>query len=110
MAEYNDLAEIDRLSKQQATISQALMILEDYGGTISSYTVSPVLPPDVMGSPSVMPTMITSGTAGEELLTAVHGNLVAQYDDLSVQLTALGVTGAPPAHTGARASKQKGKS
>jgi len=107
MAEYSDLAEIDRLSKQQELIAQALLILEEYNGTISNYTVAPVFEPNVMGTPNIMPTMINTGTVSEDLLVYIHENLVLQYDDLSQQLAALGVTGVPPAHTGALHATQE---
>lgn len=100
MAEYSDLEQIDSLHAEQAQINQALLILDEYNGTVSQFTVAPTnmvsIPP-----PSVMPPMavtIVTVDPKQNLIAAVHANLVQRYNTINQELRNLGVTGTPPNH------------
>lgn len=95
MAEYDDLRQIERLYAEQAQIEQALMILEDHNGTVSSYTVAPTS--SGIGMP-VMPVQIVTVDPTQNLMASVHASLVQRYNTINQELRDLGVTGGPPDH------------
>jgi len=96
MAEYNDLQQIERLHAEQAQIEQALMILEDYAGTVSHYTVAPTA--SSSGSMPPMSVQIFTVDPGQNLMASVHASLVQRYNAINKELRDLGVTGGPPDH------------
>jgi len=107
MAEYTDLPYIESLYAEQARIQQALTLLEDYDGTVISYTVAPGPPPIAKEGeplPVVPPTMppmsvmITTVDPGQSLMAGIHTNLIQRYNDINKELRDLGVTGGPPDH------------
>lgn len=99
MAQYTDLAAIEALYREQAQIEQALTILDEHDGTVSSYTVSPVSAPYVAGAP-MPPTsvLITTTDPGQSLIAGVRSSLVQRYNAINHELRDLGVEGGPPDH------------
>ena len=99
MADYNDLAQIERLYAEQAQLTQALTILDDHDGTVTMFGVAPVYPP---GAPPpsgmVMPVTITTVDPSQNLMAGVRASCVQRFNAINAELRALGVTGGPPDH------------
>jgi hypothetical protein len=107
MSSYDDQAQIQALYAEQQQIQQALTILEDYNGTVPSFTVAavPVQIQPTAGQPfpsspamPAMPVTITTTDPGQNLIAACHANLTQRYNEINKELRQLGVTGTPPAH------------
>lgn len=106
MAEYDDLAQIEKLHVEQAQLDQALTILEDHDGIVTMFTVAaPYLVPDPQNPtppPLVMPPMpvsIMTIDPGQNLMAAAHAACVQRYNAINQELRDLGVTGGPPDHS-----------
>jgi hypothetical protein len=104
MADYNDLAQIDKLHAEQTQLSQALAILEE-DGTVSSYVVAPVVLPDGP-PPTMMSVNIMTVDPKQNLMAAVHANLTQRYNDINKELRDLGVTNTPPDQAGGHVAQR----
>ena len=93
MTDYSDVPKINTLYQQQQTIRQGIASIDE-GGNLSSISLS--APPSPMGM--VMGATITLPTpATPETMAAIRAQLVIYDDEITKQLSALGVTGTPPA-------------
>lgn len=106
MADYDDLSQINALMMEQQKINDALVLLDDWNGTISTYTViqgpveTRVMDPEVPQPSPPMPAQITPIDPGQSLLSGVRSSLIQRYNVINQELRELGVTGGPPDHAG----------
>lgn len=99
MTDYNDVGTANRLIAEQQNVQMAISMIDE-GGTLSALTIAPPpLPPDTtlytMMSPIALG--ITEETVSPDTMAAIRSVLVKRDEDISQQLTDLGVTNQPPA-------------
>jgi hypothetical protein len=103
MVAYSDVPAVNMLYEEQARIDAGIALL-DAGGLVSSFTVAP--PPYVPPAPGdpipLPPPMMMSQTIATiappaELMTAARSAMLARHNAITTELTALGVSAAPPA-------------
>lgn len=94
MTDYADVPQVQALYDEQVQINRALDILDNYGGTIPAYTVSPTTGSALIG------VQITTVDPGQSLLAGVRSSLIQRYNAINKELRDLGVTGGPPDHAG----------
>lgn len=95
MSEYEDLQKIAALQAEQLQIDQALTILDEHGGTVSTYTVAATTPAATMPGVQIM-----TVDPGQSLISGVRSSLIQRYNAINKELRDLGVTGGPPDHAG----------
>lgn len=96
VAEYSDVEQIARLQAEQVQIDKALTILDDYDGTVSTYTIVPTA--EVLNAP--MGVSIATVDPGQSLIAGVRSSLIQRYNQINQELRGLGVTGTPPDQAG----------
>ena len=105
MVAYTDISKVSSLCEEQARIANGIAAL-DAGGTVSSFTVSapPYVPPapgEPMSMPPPMMMMMMSSiptiAPPAELMAAARSAMLARHNEITAELTTLGVSEAPPA-------------
>lgn len=91
MADYDDIDQINKLHAEQAILHQALVILDDHDGIVSSYMV---VPGD--GAVGVMPVNVLTVEPKQNLMAAAHAYATQRYNTINQELRDLGVTNTPP--------------
>jgi hypothetical protein len=95
MTAYDDVPEVNALYAEQAQINQALDILDNWDGTVRSYTVIRTVP-----DAPPMGVTITTVDPGQSLLSGVRSSLIQRNNAINKALRDLGVTNVPPDHAG----------
>lgn len=93
MTAYTDVTQANALVEEQTRLSNGVAML-DNGGTVTSFTVSPIA--GTMPGPSMMPVSILTVVPPADLIASARAAMVARHNAISDELTAIGVTGAPP--------------
>lgn len=96
MTEYTDVPQVQALYDEQARINRALDILDNYGGTIPAYTVSPT----TGGVDVPIGVQITTVDPGQSLVSGVRSSLIQRNNQINKELRDLGVTNVPPDNPG----------
>jgi hypothetical protein len=99
MADYNNLAQIEKLYAEQAILAQAIDIFDHHHGTVPSFGVSPVVQAGEMPS-AVMSVTVVTTNPGQNLMAACRASCNQRYNDINQELKALGVTNTPPNQAG----------
>jgi hypothetical protein len=100
MTDYADIAKANALVAEQASLADAVAIL-DNGGTLSTFIVVPALPsgdPEVMTMEEAIPQIpvaITTVAPPQALLDEARAAMVLRYNDIGAELSALGVSALP---------------
>ena len=101
MTDYADLPEVNALQLEQKKINDALVLLDDWNGTMSTYTIVPgVVDEPPVGSSAPMPAQINPIDPGQSLLSGIRSSLIQRYNAINKELRDLGVSGGPPDHAG----------
>lgn len=98
MTAYSDLPQVNALYEEQDKITRAMAIL-DNGGTVGMFTCvpPPFVPPPQGEIPATYtpPVQVTTVAPSPALITEVRNAMLARYDAITSELSALGVSGAP---------------
>lgn len=92
MTEYTDVEKVNKLVLEQNQLQLAIDILND-NGTVSSVVASPT---DDSDSSDVVSIGVLTPDAPQKMIEAVKSGLTERYNAINEELSALGVTGAPP--------------
>jgi hypothetical protein len=106
VTDYSDIPQVNQLYIEQQQVETAISLI-DNGGTLTAFTISPPPPPPpydpmnpVPPSPMMMDVRITNiGTVAPETLTALRAQLVERDNEITAELTSLGVTTTPPSRS-----------
>lgn len=99
MSDYQSIPEINDLFNEQENVQVALDLLDD-NGTITSFRVDKT---EASFNQDASPVNVATIDPADELLIAARAQLIARFNEINLELNALGVVNLPPDKTMLRA-------
>jgi hypothetical protein len=96
MTDYADIDDVTRLTVEQQSIDEALNLLDNYAGTVTSCTIAAT---EITPTTPIAVTVATTDPA-QAMISGVRAGLIQRYNAINKELRDLGVTGTPPNHAG----------